>query len=379
LLNISRSRSADQRRRSGASSKHRGANAEDVTAEYVHPIIFAAPNRCSGQAGMGSQPPIGAPGALPQAPASAVRIAHTAWFVYMAQCCRQEFSNRGNITVYDLQLSKVALSINKGVSNPAFITVDRAGRVYMLSWLDYDQGVVEYDAGSKRPSRRIELPYASVATTDGSNNLYAAVCPSCHAYVTGKGSINEYEAGTTKLLRSITDGIHAPIALAFDTNGNLYALDYSGSEDAALVYAPGSNKPLRSIPQGFTTIGAIALDPSNHLFVIHSPISGAASIVEYKAASNKILRTITNGIESPQAMALDSSGTLYVSNTPFPSNGWVSVYRPGSSAPSYRITSQMNDPQLLAIDHEGNLYVGNDYYAVAAFRTSNTAFRIRWR
>jgi sugar lactone lactonase YvrE len=119
---------------------------------------------------------------------------------------------------------------------------------------------------------------------------------------------------------------------------------------------------LRSLPQSFTTIDAIALDPSNDLFVIRSPVSGAASVVEYKAGSNQILRTITQEIQSPQAMALDSSGTLYVSNTPFPSNGWVSVYAPGSSAPSYRITSGMNDPQLLAIDGEGNLYVGNDDY-----------------
>ena len=115
-------------------------------------------------------------------------------------------------------------------------------------------------------------------------------------------------------------------------------------------------------------MSVMALDPSNDLFVIRNPVSGPASIVEYKADSNKIVRTITEGIQSPQAMALDSSGRLYVANTPFPSAGWVSVYAPGSSSPSYRITSGMDDPQLLAIDGDGNLYVGNDDYGVALAR-----------
>jgi hypothetical protein len=314
----------------------------------------------------GSQPPIRAAGEMPQALIrSANGDAHKrASYLYMAQCCRRLFSNHGNITVYERQLTGVALTITKGVFNPSFITVDRTGRVYMMSLLDSGQGVIEYDAGSKRPSRRIKTPYVVVAATDDSNNLYAAVCPECHEYISGKGSINVYEAGTTKLLRVINHGIYSPSALAFDTDGNLYVLNRRkyGAKTAVLVYAPGASKPSRSLPQPYTDISAIALDPSNHLFVVRSPISGASSVVEYKAASKHILRTITNGVQSPQAIAFDSSGTLYVSNAPYSSLGWVSVYAPGDSAPSYRITSGINDPQLLAVDAEGNLYVGNDDY-----------------
>jgi hypothetical protein len=50
-------------------------------------------------------------------------------FLYLAQCCRQSFSNHGNITLYDLGLTGVARTITKGVSNPFFISVDRAGRI----------------------------------------------------------------------------------------------------------------------------------------------------------------------------------------------------------------------------------------------------------
>jgi sugar lactone lactonase YvrE len=329
----------------------------------------------------GLQTPIAAPYAMPQAPAAAghthsrspalVRPANgdahkPTSFLYLAQCCQQIFSNRGNITLYDLGLTGVARTITKGVSNPSFITVDRAGRLYMVSWDDL-RGVTEYDAGSERPSRGIKLPDAWAAATDGSNNLYAAACPTCHPYGYGKGSVDVYEAGTTKLLRSITKGIDAPTSLAFDTDGNLYVLNYDGSKTAVVVYAPGSSKPLRRLPQGTTSPSAIALDPSSNLFVMSSN-SSSPSIVEYKAASNKLLRIITKGLSSPQAMTLDGSGTLYVSNTPFPSRGWVSVYAAGTSTPSYQITSGMNDPQLLVVDGEGNLYVGNDDYGVALDR-----------
>lgn len=290
-------------------------------------------------------------------------------FLYFAQCCRQIFSNRGSITLYDLGLTRVARTITKGVSNPKFITVDRAGRLYTISY--YASYVIEYDAGSESPSRRVKLPYAWTAATDESNNLYAAVCPSCHEYVTGKGSVDVYEAGTTKLMRSIKDGLYSPIALAFDTDGNLYVLNVvprHDSQNAVIVYAPGSGKPLRKLRQGPTEPFAIALDSSNNLFVMRNGYASSPSIVEYQAESNKVLRTITNGLSSPQAMTFDSSGTLYVSNTPFPSAGWVSVYPAGASAPSYRITSGMYDPQLLTVDDEGNLYVGNDEYGAALGR-----------
>jgi hypothetical protein len=329
----------------------------------------------------GSQPPIGVPGPMSQAPAahtdrqspglvpSANGEAHKpAAFLYLAQCCRQIFSNHGNITLYDLGLTGVARTITKGVSNPFFISVDRAGRIYYTSWLDYLGGVTEYDAGSESPSRRIKLDGARTVATDSSNNLYVALCPTCFEYHSGNSSINVYESGTTTLLRTITKGVDIPLSLAFDTTGNLYVADGAYPHPAVTVYAPGSSKPLRKLTKGLTGPSEIAFDPSNNLFVMNVPANGTQSIIEYEAESDKVLRKITSGVSSPQAIAVDGSGTLYVSNTPYPSQGWVSVYAPGASTPSYRITSDMHDPQLLTVDDEGNLYVGNDYYAVALDR-----------
>jgi sugar lactone lactonase YvrE len=312
-----------------------------------------------------TQPPIGIPGLTSQAPAARDKPAA---FLYLAQCCRQIFSNHGSITLYDLGLTGVARTITKGVSDPFFISVDHAGRIYYTSWLDYFEGITEYDAGSESPSRRIKLDGAWTVATDSSNNLYVALCPACFEYHSGNSSINVYEAGTTKLLRTITKGVATPLSLAFDATGNLYVADSTYPHPAVTVYAPGSSKPLRKLTKELTGPSEIAFDPSNNLFVMNVPANGTRSIIEYKAESDKVLRKITSGISSPQAIAVDGSGTLYVSNTPFPSPGWVSVYAPGASAPNYRITSGMYDPDLLTVDGEGNLYVGNDDYGVALDR-----------
>jgi sugar lactone lactonase YvrE len=322
--------------------------------------------------GCGQQLPNEVPGRISQAPAFRADR-KPASYVYLAQCCRQLFSNHGEITLYDLKLAGVARTITKGVSDPSFITVDRAGRIYLISY-DYLHGVTEYDAGSEHPSRNIKLANAWAAATDSSNNLYAAVCPSCRPYGSGKGSIDVYEAGTTKMLRSIKKGIDAPAAVAVDTLGKLYVLNYNGSKTAVVVYAPGARRPLRTLQQGFTDPFAIAVDASDNLFVMRNgDTSGSPSIVEYAASSKRIVRAITQGLSSPQAMAIDNSGTLYVSNTPYPSQGWVSVYPPAASSPSYEISSGMHDPQLLTVDREGNLYVGNDYYAVALDRPDTSS------
>jgi len=305
------------------------------------------------------------PGMGPNVPQSVNADARlTAPFLYVAECCEQEFTNgAGTITLYDPGLSRVARTIKKGVANPWFITVDKTGRTYMVSFDDSPGGgVTEYDVGSMRPSRHIKLQYAWATATDESNNLYVASCPTCYPYIRGNGSIKVYEAGTTRLLRSITKGIEEPTSLAFDTRRNLYTVSFDQNTTNVVVFAPGSSTPLRTLSQGYSYPTAIAFDSSNDLFVMRSPNGSSSSVVEYKADSDRIVRTITEGLLSPQAIAVDSSGTLYVANTPFPSAGWVSVYPQGAHRPSYRITSGMYDPQLVAVDRDGNLYVGNDDY-----------------
>ena len=298
----------------------------------------------------------------PLLPSAADRgVPKAASYVYVGECCR--FANTGEVTLYDLALTGVVRTITKDVGTPDYLIVDGSGRLYVINrvYIGYGLGVVtEYDGGSERPSRRIKLHGAWASATDSSNNLYVAACISCSIYETGNGSVEVYKAGSTKLLRSITNGIHAPVSVAVDTDDNLYVANASYAHPAVTVYAPGSSKPFRKLTQRLRAPTAVALDPSNNVFVMNNPVNGSPSIVEYAAESNKVLRTITSGISSPQAIAVDASGTLYVANAPGSTGGWISAYDSGASTPSYEIKSHVNAPQALTVDGEENLYVGND-------------------
>ncbi len=306
----------------------------------------------------GAQAPNQAP---PLLPSTANRTHKLASYLYVGQCCN--FFNQDVVTVYDLALTGVARTITKGVTQPDYVTVDSSGRLYYIDW--FGDGVIEYDRGSENPSRRIKLFGAWAAANDSSNNLYVAACPVCVPYGSGRASVNVYKAGTTKLLRSITKGIDAPVSVAVDTDDNLYVAGGSSAHPAVTVYAPGSSKPLRTLTKGLTWPTEVALDPSNDVFVLNNPglNSWSPSIVEYEAASTKVLRTITNGLSSPPAIAVDGSGTLYAANTPAESSGWISVYESGVSKPSYEIKHGVDDPMLITVDSENNLYVANNAYS----------------
>ncbi|MBV8530500.1 MAG: hypothetical protein JO104_04215 [Candidatus Eremiobacteraeota bacterium] len=299
--------------------------------------------------------------ASPLVPSTTARSAHKLKsYVYVGLCC--SFFNKDEIVVYDLALTGVARTITKRVTSPTYLTVDRSGRLYYVN--GYSGSVTEYDRGSENPSRDIKLHGALAVATDSSNNLYLAACPRCIPYGYGRSSVAVYRAGTTKLLRSITKGIDAPVSVAIDTNDNVYVANNSYAHPSVAVYAAGSSKPLRRLTRDLTSPTELALDSSNDVFVLDSSAntSEGPHIVEYEAGSNKVLRAISRGLSSTPAIAVDGSGTLYAANAPVVGRSWISVYAPGVLTPSYRIKDGVSDPTLVTVDGENSLYVANENY-----------------
>jgi len=311
------------------------------------------------------QAPTGLPSSASQAPSAAQRSTSTGSYLYVGGCC--PVLSHGGITVYDAGLGGVDRRISRDANSAYNIAFDKTGRLYIVDWWGE---VVEFDPGSRRRSRRLELFGAWAVALDSANNLYADVCPSCVPTLHRSGGpppdeINVYQAGTAKLLRSITQGVHTPRALAFDSAGNLYVVNQNGKKPSVTVYASGSGSILRKMTERLVYPAAIAIDRADDVFVMNRH----PSIVEYAPHSTKILRRITNSISSPQAIALDASGTLYVANSgTYPDPGWISVYAPGSAKPEYKITQGINDPIALVFDSDGNLYVASDHYGAPGSR-----------
>ena len=116
----------------------------------------------------GSQPPIGAPGAMPQSfPASAID-AHSGPLLYV--------SNDGeahDVTVYraDAKDPSPIETISSGLDFPAGICLDGQGTRYVV---DEDGWVAEYPAGKAKPSKIITkgIDTPAFCAIDSSGNLW---------------------------------------------------------------------------------------------------------------------------------------------------------------------------------------------------------------
>src|SRR5580658_5445144 len=222
----------------------------------------------------GSQPPIGAPGAMPQSSSSAVSYAHSGPLLYV--------SNMGDA-----------------------------------------HDVTVYRAGAKDPSpietisKDLEQPVG--ICLDGQETLYV---------VDVNGWVAEYPAGKTKPSKKITKGLNAPAFCAIDSKGNLWVTNVYGPN--VTEYLNGSTKPHTVITKGIVSPDGIAIDHSGNIYVSNHPTPSSGNVLVYSPGSKSPSRTITDGVTTPIGLTVDAKGTLYVTNSE--ANN-VEEYRSGQSLP----------------------------------------------
>ncbi|HEY2474717.1 MAG TPA: hypothetical protein VGI19_07925 [Candidatus Cybelea sp.] len=119
------------------------------------------------------------------------------------------FSN-SSVTVYQLGGSKPIRTVTKGLADPDALAVDSRGWLYVANVPNSPPSVSGwvsiYAPGGTRPIRYIKYKSRvapSALAIDSSDNLYVA------AYNT----VRVYSPGAVKLLRRITKGVAAPMAL----------------------------------------------------------------------------------------------------------------------------------------------------------------------
>jgi len=156
------------------------------------------------------------------------------------------------------------------------------------------------------------------------------------------------------LVRTTPLGKYAPAgAIAFDKSGNLYAVsDYF----AASVFAPKSRALVRTITDGMFEPLALAVDRSDNLYVANGSNGYNGNIAIYPPGSATASRTITDGIYDPESLAFDSSGNLYVANN---ANGTATVYAPRIRKLLRTISKEVGAPWVVAVDYNDNLYLGS--------------------
>ena len=224
---------------------------------------------------------------------------------------------------------------------------DVAKNLYVANFAN--DTVTVYQPGTGTPLRTISAGVkAPVALAfDPSEYLYVANSTS--------STVTVYYPEATKVTRTISDEVDKPQAIAFDTKGNIYVMNAGSS--TVTVYKTGTNELIQQIITGIKSPSALALDTSDNLYVANRG-SNSVTVYSGNGTTRKLTRTITDGVNSPQSLAFDSSGRLYVGNI---SGGYyvgnVTVYAPGKSDPMKTITKNVTRPTGLVFDSSGNLYM----------------------
>ena len=83
--------------------------------------------------------------------------------------------------------------------------------------------------------------------------------PNLYVLNLGNSTVTVYAKNGTKVLRTISQGMHNPNALLFGSAGYLYVAN--GGNSTVTEYAPGSTKVLRTISQGLNLPIALVFGP----------------------------------------------------------------------------------------------------------------------
>ncbi len=142
----------------------------------------------------GSQPPIGAPGAMPQSSAIATQAARDgSWMLPEAKSDDLLYVSEevgGNVRTYRYWHRKL-VGVLTGFISPRGECVDRAGDVYIVDFEAND--VVEYSHGSKSPIRVINVaPYWPLGCAVDTKTGNLAVANWWQGDGTGEGSLAIY-------------------------------------------------------------------------------------------------------------------------------------------------------------------------------------------
>jgi sugar lactone lactonase YvrE len=196
-------------------------------------------------------------------------------------------------------------------------------------------------------------------------------------------SVVVYRLDAKKFVKRLTNGVTAPVALALDSQGDLFVANNIGggssssssssSSGASIaVYSGSADSPSRTITTGVSNPIALAVDAKDNLYVLNaggsssssSATSGAlgSSVTVYAKGASKPTKTLTDGLDISTAFALDPKGDLYVANAAGSgktASGSVVEFAPAATKPRLTIADGIADPGALAFDASGALYVLN--------------------
>ncbi len=304
---------------------------------------------------------------------AAVNIAHSP-----AATAASIFALSNASTVYVPSLSSApvdwTLSANYtggGMNGPTSVSIDSQGRVWVANYFNVaslfsNTGVPVVPSGINANG----LLNSYGGAVDVNDTMWVANEQSAAGTNNGLGSLTLINSSGVAAAQYTSGGLNFPIAVAFDTSGVAWIVNY-GNSHITLLSATGS--PL-SGSTGYTAANlefpsAIATDSKCNAYVANQ-------------SSNTITRVLADGSgftdfvvggQGPASVAIDSSDNVWSAN--FYGNNVGLVSSAGNLVSGAGYTGGgLNAPRAIAVDGSGNAWVASEHgISLAEFASASSA------
>jgi streptogramin lyase len=257
-----------------------------------------------------------------------------------------------------------------GMNGPSSISIDSQGNVWVANYF----GVASLFSNTGTPI------FASGLSGNGLLNSYGGAVDvndtmwvvneqSTGTVNSGLGSVTLLNSAGTSPARYTNGGLNFPIAVAFDTSGVAWVVNYGNSH---LTLLSGSGSPLS---------GATGYTAANLEFPAAVATNSKCNAFVANQSSNTITRVLADGSaftdfvvgQGPTSVAIDGADNVWSANFYANSVGLVSSTGTVLSGGGY-IGGSMNAPRAIAVDGSGNAWVASERGpSLAEFSSASSA------
>jgi hypothetical protein len=265
-----------------------------------------------------------------------------------------------------------------------------AGALLYASTLDWSSGsgsVYVYRAYGKDTSSIRSLPFSTGFPdglwTDRRGRVYVAVV---NAGSNGRGYINVYTPGLTKLLKTYTAGLDGPAGGTFDSAGNMYVANLCGTAPSigcnvfakpkhrgmhvrsetkpgdgysgyVAIYPPGATEPSQYLQSGINIAVDVAVDHAGNVFAVNNTGQAAWNVIEFPTGSTQ--GEIVPFKNLPDNLWVGAATFAPAGELVISANSSIDFFAHEKGKPSHVLTKGVFGADGLAYGADGTLFAGN--------------------
>jgi streptogramin lyase len=257
-----------------------------------------------------------------------------------------------------------------GMNGPSSLSIDSRGNIWVANYF----GVASLFSNTGLPTFASGLVGNGLLNSYGgavdvNDTMWVANEQSASSVNGGLGSITLLNGSGISPAQYTSGGLNFPIAVAFDTSGVAWVVNYGNSH---ITLLSGSGSPL-SGPTGYTAANlqfpaAVATDSKCNAFVANQ-------------SSNTLTRVLADGSaftdyvvgQGPTSVAIDNADNVWSANFYANTVGLVSSTGTVLSAGGYS-GGGLNAPRGIAVDGSGNAWAASEHGpSLAEFSSASSA------